>query len=244
MRKLWFLCFLVFFAGLSYAQTSPCSSTQYDMVHWVSAAPAIAADYYEVGNANLRFDYRQATRIISVKSISGFPWDIDPYDDKFIYQWITESSWVDPTQFKAFATSTTMPWMPRCIDIPSSPRKIASIVVPNPAYSFYGTGCVKQTTQYLGNTVNEVWGPYASIVDQFPVSGPYLELSYRYSCDQNYDNCIYKETFDFQKDFGLARWTLHIYDSASGQYYQSRQSLFNDLVASPRPSIKFPCPLP
>lgn len=214
------------------------------MVQWVSASQGISAEYYLVGNANLHFDFRDPTTIVSVKSASGFPWDIDPYDDNFIYQWITEVSWTDPTQYKAFATSTTMPWMPRCIDIPAAPGKIASITVPNPAYNIYGKGCVQQSTQYLGNTINEIWGPYDSVVGQFPVSGPYLELSYRYSCDQNYDNCKFKEAFDYQQDFGLGRWTYYVYDSSTGKYNQSSQSLFNNLVASPRPLVYFPCPLP
>jgi hypothetical protein len=240
MNKWWLLVLL---SGMSLAQSSPCASTQYDMVQWVSTSPGIAGSYYAIGNANLHFDYLWAAEIVQVKTAAGFPWDIDPYDRDFIYQWITEASWTDPTQFKAFATPKTMPWMPRCIDIPSSPGKIASITVPSPAYSYY-VGCSKQATQFLGNTVNEIWGPYDSVAGQFPVTGPYLELSYRYSCDQNYDNCTFKETFDFQKDFGLGRWTLYVYDPATGQYNQSQQSTFNRLVSSPRPTVEFPCPLP
>ena len=134
-----------------------------------------------------------------------------------------------------------MPWMPRCIDIPQTAGKLASITVPSPQYSFYGPGCTYQSTNNLGNTVNEIWGPYTSgaFGGSMPSNVNYLELSYRYSCDSSYDNCKYKEVFDFVKDYGLVRWTY--YALQNGTYVQQNQTSSNAFAAGGSPVPVTPC---
>src|SRR5579864_887691 len=195
-----FVC-LVLFAPLAGAT---CASNQYDMSQWVQLSPSLATSKHLTGNANPLYysdrAYDSPYEIIQMKgstSGKGYPWDVDIQTSAYIYQWATENVWSDPTTYKAFATKFTMPWMPRCITKPSTPGKLSSITVSNPAFSIYSAQCTLQSTNHLGNTVNEVWGPYAgNFGGNLPNPSTYLELAYRYSCDVNYNNCNYKETFD------------------------------------------------
>jgi len=208
------------------------------MLQWVSMLPSLSTDYHMGSHYYAR---RNGNEIVQMKGVTGYPWDVDVVDDSYIYQWITENVWGDPTTYKAFLTPTTMPWMPRCIDIPETPGKIASITVPNPGYSFYGSGCTYQSTSYLGNTVNEIWGPYNSgdFGGSLPSNVSYLELSYRYSCDSSYDNCKYKEVFDFVKDYGLVRWTYYALENET--YVQQNQTFSTTFASGGSPVPDTPC---
>ena len=225
------------------ASASPCTKTQFDMLQWVSMLPGLTTDYHMAGNSNPLYYVRRdaSSELVQIKGAAGYPWDVDVVDNQYIYQWITENVWNDPTTYKAFATQTTMPWMPRCIDIPVTPGKVASITVANPAYSFYSTGCVYQSTSHLGNVVNEVWGPYndGDLGGSMPSDITYLELSYRYSCNSNYDHCTYKEVFDFVKDYGLARWTYYILQN--GTYVRQNQTNSGSIEAGGSPAPYTPC---
>lgn len=234
------VCVLAFarFAGAS------CASNQYDMAQWVQMSRSIAVSSHLTGNANPLYYgdrlYDSPVEIVQMKGASGYPWDVDIQTDRYIYQWVTENNWTDPTTYKAFATKFTMPWMPRCINKPTTPGKLASITVANPAYSVYGSNCTLQTTKHLGNTVNEVWGPFSgNFGGNLPSPTTYLELSYRYSCDINYNNCAYKETFDWVQNYGLVRWTYYVLQN--GTYVQQQQSNFNTLAAGGTPTPNTPC---
>jgi hypothetical protein len=221
-----------------------CASNQYDMSQWIQLSPSVASSRHLLGNANPLYysgrTYDSPVEIIQMKGPSGYPWDVDIETSSYIYQWATENVWTDPTTYKAFATKFTMPWMPRCITRPSRPGKLSSIKVPNPSYSVYSSNCTLQSTNNLGNTVNEVWGPYTvSFGGNLPNPTTYLELAYRYSCDVNYNNCSYKETFDWVKNSGLIRWTYYILQN--GVYVQQQQNYFNTVTAGGAPTPDTPC---
>lgn len=234
------VCILTFarLAGAS------CTSNQYDMAQWVQMSRSIAVSSHLTGNANPLYYgdrlYDSPVEMVQMKGASGYPWDVNILTDRYIYQWVTENNWTDPTTYKAFATKFTMPWMPRCINKPAIPGKLATITVANPAYSVYGSNCTLQTTKFLGNTVNEVWGPFSGTFGgNLPSPTTYLELSYRYSCDINYNNCAYKETFDWVQNYGLVRWTYYVLQN--GVYVQQQQSNFNTLAAGGTPTPSTPC---
>jgi hypothetical protein len=234
------VCLVLFapFAG------AVCASNQYDMSQWVQLSPSLATSRHLSGNANALYysdrPYDSPYEIVQMKGSSGYPWDVDIQTGSYIYQWATENVWNDPTTYKAFATKFTMPWMPRCITKPSSPGKLSSLTVVNPAYSIYSAHCTLQSTNHLGNTVNEVWGPYAAnFGGNLPNPSTYVELAYRYSCDLNYNNCKYKETFDWVKNYGLVRWTYYVLQN--GVYVQQQQNYFNTLTSGGAPTPDTPC---
>jgi hypothetical protein len=220
---------------------SPCNlEVQYDMLQWVRMDYNLGTSYHFTGNANPMYSgLTRGSEFFLLKGAQGFPWDVDQFDDNYIYLWVTEYDWNDPTTYKGFANP--MPWIPRCIDIPAQGgNKISSILVPDSDYNVYLTGCVQQPTQSLGYVVNEVWGPIAmTLGGSLAANANTLEVSYRYTCDAQYDNCSYKETFDFQKGLGLVRWTY--YTLESGIYVQQNQSVFNTLATGGSPQPDTPC---
>lgn len=235
-----FLVSILLLVISSFAQSGEvCTANQYDMMQWLVMSPQLSAIEHLVGNANPHYDLTTASYAVSIKGAQGYPWDIDTYDAQQINQWITEFHWNDPTTFKAF--TTPLPWMPRCIDIPSVSGKLSSFPSPTVSYSIYSTGCEQHLPLNLGPAITEVWGPY-SAKPGFPSQSPYLALSYRYDCDGEFDNCTYKEEFDYQQDLGMVEWTL--YKLSKGIYRQKSQSTFTTIVAGGTPPLDFPCPLP
>lgn len=240
-----FFSLLALFGALcGMASASPCSNNQYDMAEWIQMSSSLATSEHMTGTANpLYYAGRLSdspVEIIQMKGANGYPWDVDILTATHIYQWATENVWGDPTTYKAFVTKKTMPWMPRCITIPSTPGKLSSITVPNPSYYTYGTNCNLKNTSNLGNTVNEVWGPYSgNFGGNLPNPSTYLELAYRYSCDASYDNCTYKETFDWVQNYGLVRWTYFILQK--GTYVQQQKNYFNTITQDGAPTPNTPC---
>ena len=229
----------------SYAQS--CAQGDYDMLDWMTLNTATTQ--HLTGNANPLYTVLPANNVFWwIKGNTGgqgYPWDVEYYDANYIYSWITENVWSDPTTFKAQDNKTNKPWTPICV--PSGPvgSKLSSITIPsaNTGYHFYNHSCVKDTQQhYLGNTVNEIWNFGNLNVGGNVGTHPTLELSFRYTCDSAYNNCTYKEVYDFMQNYGLVRWTY--YQLINGQYVQQNQSIFNNLVSGGFPAPYFPCGLP
>ena len=231
----WLACVLV-----PSALATPCSSTQYDMMSWFAMGSSLNMGYHLTGNANPLYTYRGKT-FYWLKGASGYPWDVNYYDDNYIYQWATEYHWNDPTSYKAFTNA--IPWSRRCVNKPASGvngTKLASITLPSTPYTIYGGSCAASSNNNLGFVVNEIWGPTPmSLGGSLPNNAPTLTLSYRYSCSSVYSNCRYKETFDFQRSYGLVRWIYYILQN--GQYVQQNRSVFNNMVSGGSPIPSHPC---
>lgn len=209
--RLLFLAFLLMGSMISSAQT--CKATQYDMLDWMAPVQGTVNGHYNVVLPS-------AGTLYWVKSSNGYPWDVDIFDSKYIYQSITEQDWNNPSTYKIFQSA--LPWMPRCINVPAVPGKLASITVDATKTWFdIHTSCTNFTTHNLGYVVTEIWGPYNQGIGGLAVA-PTLTLSYRYGCDSTYGNCHYKETFAMQRGNGMVQWTY--YTLQYGEYVQVNQS--------------------
>jgi hypothetical protein len=242
MKRLLALLTLVpLLLGSAYA--TPCSSSQYDLITWFALKSSWSQQSHLMGNANPQYTYRGNGVFYWIKGPSGYPWDVNYYDSNYIYQWATEYQWNDPTSYKAFNSTTTMPWSPRCVEKPPAGvygTKLASITMPSSPYTIYGGNCTASSNNNLGYVVNEIWGPTPlSLGGSLPDNALTLTLSYRYSCSSSYSNCAYKETFDFQRSYGLVRWTYYVLQN--GQYVQQNRSLFNNKVSGGSPNPYHPC---
>jgi hypothetical protein len=223
------------------ACASPCSSTQYDMMSWFAMGSSWSLKYHLTGTANPLYTDQGSTSFYWVKGAAGYPWDVNSFDNNFVYQWATEYNWNDPTSYKAF--DSAIPWSPRCVDKPAagvSGAKLATITLISTPYTVYGGQCAASSKQNLGYVVNEIWGPTPmSLGGSLPNNAQTLTLSYRYSCDSSFDSCKYKETFDFQRAYGLVRWIYYILQN--GQYVQQNQTVFNHLASGGTPVPDHPC---
>jgi hypothetical protein len=237
----WFLALPLLLVASAFA--SPCNSNQYDMMNWMAMSPAMSQSYHLASNANPQYTYQQNGIFYHIKGASGYPWDVNYYDNNYIYQWATEYKWSDPTSYKAFSSIGTMPWSPRCVNKPAAGvygKKLATITLAASPYTIYGSSCSATSQHSLGYVVNEIWGPTPlSLGGSLPKNTPTLTLSYRYSCNSSYGSCKHKEVFDFQRPYGLVRWTYYVLQN--GQYVQQSQSLFNRVVTGGAPAPVHPC---
>jgi hypothetical protein len=241
---------LILPASLSFAQT--CDSNHYNMLDWMTLDAATTDHLTGPQNLPLYTVLPSGGLFWWIKgdhSGQGYPWDVQYYDSTYIYQWITDYdpySYTDPHYYKAFNSKTGLPWTPICVPktSPWGNSKLSSITVPSAstAYRQY-SNCSPGSTMYLGNTVNEVWDNGNLNIGGNLGTNPSLALVYRYSCDSNYNNCKYKEVYDFIQSFGEVQWTYYVLQS-NGTYQQQNQSTFNDFVGGGSPPPDFPCGLP
>ncbi len=215
--------------------TMSCPSGTYDMLDWMTLDSSLRGSYHMKGSANPLYTNLASGKFYWTKGGGGTPWDIQLYDSKYIYLWITELNWNDPHTFKKFSTNTNMPFVPRCAKA-GSPGSI--IYVPNTSYRTY-SDCKHYITQSLKKGVNQVWGPYSmSLGGSLPSGLKVLVASYRYNCDVNYANCGDKEEYYLTQKYGLVQW-VH-YALVSGKYQMRQKTVFNQLVSGvTQPS--FPC---
>ena len=189
-----------------------CKSNQYDMLDWTAPSAGLMNGHYDV-------IYPSTGTIYWVKSKAGYPWDVKPFDQKYIYDWGTENIWGNPYTYKNFEKA--IPLMPRCVTKPSTPGKLASIRL-TPAQTEFDihSSCTSYVRHNLGYVINELWADAPMKINGF--TAPTITLAYRYSCNSTYSTCRYKEDFSFQKGFGLMQWTYWILQG--GRYVQANQT--------------------
>ena len=226
---------LAFSALPSHAQSVTCPSGTYNMLNWMTLDSGTSGSHHLAGNANPIYTRLAPGKFYWTKGANGTPWDIQLYDSKYVYLWITELNWNDPHTFKKFANNTNMPLVPRCTKggFPGS-----TILVPNTSYQTY-TDCHHYTVQNLRKGINEVWGPYKiSFGGSLPNNLPTLVASYRYNCDTNYGNCGDKEEYYLAQHYGLVQWAH--YSLSGGTYQLKQKTIFNRLVSGGTTPV-FPC---
>jgi hypothetical protein len=210
---------------LSHAEsTMNCPAGTYDMLDWMTLDSSLRSNYHMAGNANPLYSTISSGKFHWTKGANGTPWDIQLYDSKYIYLWITEYDWNNPHSYKKFTNNTNLPLTPRCAKA-GFPGSV--IKVPNTSYQTY-TDCTHYTTRNLLKSNNQVWGPYKiSLGGNLPSNLNVLVASYRYNCDNNYSNCRDKEEYYLAQRYGLVQW-VH-YALAGGKYQMKQKTVFNRL---------------
>ena len=179
----------------------------YDMLEWMTMSPDLSEAHHMSGTANPVYTHREANRFFWTKTEQGYPWDIQLFDGKYIYLWVTELSWQNTRSYKVFHSGQkgnfNMPLAPRYArgGYPGS-----TITVSDSSYEIH-TDCDQFVTKNLGHVVNEIWGPYKeSLGGELPDNLTTLVISYRYTCDANYNNCQNKEEYHLARPYGLVKW--------------------------------------
>src|SRR3989442_9866832 len=76
--------------------TMACPSGTYDMLDWMTLDTSLRANYHMEGTSNPLYTIIQPGTTIQsgkfywIKGGGGYPWDIQLYDNNYIYLWITE----------------------------------------------------------------------------------------------------------------------------------------------------------
>ena len=190
----------------------------YDMLAWMTMSPSLSASHHMSGTANDVYTTVWPDKFFWTKTIQGFPWDIQLYDSKYIYLWVTELDWQNPHTFKVFRS-------PRLgnLNLPLAPRFAqggypgSTIKISDSSYEIH-SDCNTFTTHDLRYVINEVWGPYTeNLGGDLPANLQTMVISYRYNCDANYWNCRDKEEYHLAKPYGLVKWQ-HEKLQADGKY--------------------------
>lgn len=181
----------------------------YDMLAWMTMDPSLAASHHMSGNHNPIYTDVKSDRFFWTKTGQGFPWDIQLYDSKYIYLWVTELDWQNPSTFKVFHDPVlgdfNLPLVPRSAQAGFPGSKIT--IPPSETTYETHTDCNTFTAQKLGGVVNTVWGPYTeSLGGDLPDNLQTLVISYQYSCDSSLQTCKNKEEFHVAKPYGLVKW--------------------------------------
>jgi hypothetical protein len=194
------------------------SSGTYDMLAWMTMKPSMAATQHMAGTANPVYTSVTGSRFYWTKTGNGYPWDIQLYDNNYIYLWVTELDWQNPNSFKEFNSPTkgkfNLPFAPRFAKggFPGSTVKSS-----DSTYEIH-SDCNTFVTKTLGHVINSVWGPYQETLGgQLPPKLTTLVINYQYSCDANYANCRDKEEFHLAQPYGLVKWQ-HQRLGANGTY--------------------------
>jgi hypothetical protein len=209
--------------------TIACPSGTYDMLDWMTLDSDLSSTYHLAGTSNPIYTVMQSGKFLWVKSGLGYPWDIQLYDNNYIYLWITELSWTVPESYKKFTNNTNMPLVPRCASA-GSPG--STIKVANTNYDLH-TNCSNSCSVTLGleNAINEVWGPYYySYGGDLPDNLKTLVVHYRYDCNANYTICDDEEDYYLTQRYGLVEWIDYVWIPALGKYEQVQKTVVNKLV--------------
>src|SRR5258708_15354226 len=121
--------------------------------------PQLSAAHHMAGSANPLYTSVTPSRFYWTKTGSGYPWDIQLYDQKYVYLWVTELDWQNPRSFKAFNSSTlgkfNLPFAPR---FAKAGYPGSTITISDSAYEIH-SDCNTFVTKNLGHVVNELWRP-------------------------------------------------------------------------------------
>lgn len=202
------------------------------MLQWMTMDPQLSAAHHMAGTANPIYSSVLPDRFFWTKTAQGFPWDVQLYDNQFIYLWVTELNWSNPSTFKVFRSPTlgnyNLPLVPRFAQggYPGS-----KILISDSTYETHSS-CTDYVTQHLGKVVNELWGPYTeSLGGTLPNNLETLVISYRYNCDSTYSNCGDKEEFHVAKPYGLVYWQHQKIQSNGTYAAPDNKTYLNRVVA-------------
>jgi hypothetical protein len=206
----------------------------YDMLAWMTMDPTLAATHHMSGTANPVYTDVASDRFFWTKTGQGYPWDIQLYDNNYIYLWVTELNWQNPSTYKVFHDPVlgdyNLPLVPRFAQ-GGFPGSKVTVAASSSTYETH-SDCNTFITQKLGGVVNTVWGPYSETLGgDLPDNLQTLVISYQYSCDSSLQNCKNKEEFHVAKPYGLVKWQ-HQKLQADGTYAPADNVTYLNRVAT------------
>lgn len=210
--------------------TISCPAGTYDMLDWMTMDSDLRSTYHMEGTSNPIYTIMDSGKFYWVKGANGYPWDIQLYDSKYIYLWVTELSYSVPQSYKKFTNNTNLPLAPRCATAGTSAAG-STIKVSNTNYDMH-TNCSNTCSVTLGlqTSINQVWGPYYySFGGSLPSNLKTLVIRYQYNCDSSFANCKDREEYYVTQRYGLVQW-VHYVLASSGSYVQVQKTVLNKLV--------------
>jgi hypothetical protein len=161
-----------------------------------------------------------------IKESTGSTWDINLYDNDYIYWWITQPTWGDARNYSMATYTTNFVAAPRCA-ASGYPGTGTNIVNNDTSHDIY-FDCIYSNTANVGKAVFSVWGPYSlSFGGDLPNDMPVYILSYSWGCGDTFNDCV-KEEYYLSQRYGLVAWQF--YNNVNGQHVLNQTSIFNHLA--------------
>lgn len=187
----------------------------------------------------------------------GYPWDINLFDDNYVYLWITENVWGDAYSYKAFnngSSNNSMMFTRRCV-VPGDDGTTSVLVdspkgdgtntteyftVPSGTPAYTSSDCNTSTQKDLDYAIVTVEAEQPSsytlknTLTNENVSLNIIPVSYQYSCASSTGGCEYQEVYEYGYDasnnnYGLVQWTYYESPSKNGSWTPVSMSVFNNL---------------
>ena len=178
--------------------------------------------------------------IFYIKNPAGFPWDINFYDNQYVYQCITEGpqGWANPTSYKVFRSGS---WPSNHGGIVWSPRYLEPaphtewIQTPDSTYQTRLNGSLV-ATQNLAHVQTHVQGPLQLAIGDLGMVNAIVQT---YQWGEGYAT---QEVNYYAYGLGLVRWQE--YRLEGGKYVLEIDNLFDQKRVGGTPALDFPNPLP
>jgi hypothetical protein len=135
-----------------------------------------------------------------LKSPGAHGFDVDTFDQNYVYLRSTELNWTDNTTFKR--KHNDVPIAARCVAVNAPGPQIE---VSNTQIDWYSQ-CVQYKSSFLGTIVNDLDAPV--LMDSGGALGQVITrvLHYHYNCDANFQNCGDEEQFFLGAGYGQWQW--------------------------------------
>jgi hypothetical protein len=197
----------------------------------------------------------------------GYPWDINLYDQSYIYLWVTEQTWSEPWAYKKFNSGSndySMQLARRCV-LPGDGQTSLIIVPPPTVNSTNNTHYIIQPKTYTDSPSDctaassssdlkyarmEVQAPQNNFYFYDDVHGTQGDITvvpiyYDYSCvtgNGTNGDCKYREIFTYNNTYGWVQWDYYMWDATKGMWAWQKTSVHNHLKPNDGNSgIYFPC---
>jgi hypothetical protein len=238
----------------------------WDILSVMMMDPGLASSYHMEGITNglpssyvyTMWDQSQA-KLYYVKNPQGNPWDINLYDSKYIYQWVTEldvsngiNYWNDPTSCRKFnngsqrtTADSSMRWAARCAAPGGASSSFWNPPPPaqshNTNYYTYVGAVLQSSSQNLGYALLQLESTSTMTITDHRAtpersfSITTLPLQYTYSCSVsgNVNSCQSREVFDYGVDTNVnpVDNVKHSYGWVRWRYYVNSTAGNPDVAA-------------
>ncbi len=210
-----------------------------DMLDWVMIGYPLRTTNHITGPGTYSANWCDADglKFWLIKNTAGHPWDINTYDNTYIYHYITEnadlsepggSHWSSNTAFKRHIVP--LPVMPRFYDPTGGP---VTITTPNPTFFTRTLACESdgEPLLNLGTVVETTSGPTVMNFGGDIGSQATIINTHTYGNQ--------REQFFYCKGLGLIQWQ-HA-NLISGVWVVDQTTLHNMIVPGGCPTPNFPC---
>jgi len=223
----------------------------FDTLDWMMPHPRFAGMHLE----GLHLEYtaspknskviihmmRQNDKIYCTKTNDGYPWDINLFDNNYVYLWITEVDWQNPKTFKKFHGKDASGKVGEK-NIRLAKRHCQTGDILRAADSSYELH--SDCTTFVVKNLQAVQCVCQGIFNQnlggnLPSYLPCLRLEYFWDGDPvHFLNFKNREQYDYGWPYGWVRWS-HANLQSTG-YIIDQESIFNTVVQGTVKPV-FPC---